>query len=278
MPYPVLTLHELYLGALEAEKRSNSNKVAGPSSALGLLASVAVDAPALLTSSTIVTAGVSTSTSESSVRKRPRSTSDSSTATPFERSTGMLSPKRRRLSPSPAPPGVHHKRVRALCNPDMRIPIGRAIGHDLNTQNGLADSDDESCDSDEELVQTKEGQMNRSRIQRIEALRSDSALFLFSRNNVWCNQGCGQIVALDSRHQYYLDAWKKHRKNCKGGVHPPIIVPKVCRKRSRNHLFDQWRKEWGKAHKGYRRASKSKSCKTFSCIALSDLEAEIFGR
>jgi hypothetical protein len=227
MPYPVLTLHELYLAALEAEKRSHSNKVAGPSSALGLLASVAVDAPALLTSPTIVTAGVSTTTSESPVRKRPRSTSDLSTAAPP--ACSLPAPKRRRLCASPAPPGVHLNRVRALREFDMRIPIGRAINHDLTTQNGLADSDDESCDSDEELVQTKEGQMNRSRIQRIEALRSDSALFLFSRNNVWCNQGCGQIVALDSRHQYYLDAWKKHRKNCKGGVHPHIIVPEVCR-------------------------------------------------
>jgi hypothetical protein len=225
MPYPVLSLHQLYLGALEAEKRSN--KVAGPSSALDLLASVAVDAPALLKSPTIVTAGGSTTISEKSLGKRRRSTSDLPMAT--SPAYPLPAPKRRRLCAPPALPGVHLNRVRALREFDMRIPIGRAINHDLTTQNGLADSDDESCDSDEELVQTKEGQMNRSRIQRIEALRSDSALFLFSRNNVWCNQGCGQIVALDSRHQYYLDAWKKHRKNCKGGVHPPVIVPKVCR-------------------------------------------------
>lgn len=197
MTYPVLTLHELYLGALEAEKRSN--KVAGHSSALGMLASVAVDTPALLKSPTIVTTGDSTTISERSLRKRPRSTSDLSTAT--SPACSLLSPKRRRLCVSLAPPGVHLNRVRALCKPDARIPIGRAIGRDLNMQVGLADSDDENWDSDEELVRTKEGQMNRNRIQRIEALRSDSALFLFLRNNVWCNQGCGQIIALDSRHQ-----------------------------------------------------------------------------
>ncbi|KAF9477309.1 hypothetical protein BDN70DRAFT_115615 [Pholiota conissans] len=86
---------------------------------------------------------------------------------------------------------------------------------------------DEEYDDRDNGKPATPGNVNKNMVQRIELLLHDNDIFLFSRNYVWCNRGCGKIIKTDDRSKYDRFAWDRHCERCQGGSHPLMIVPQV---------------------------------------------------